>query len=92
VGRAKVIEFDYYQFLGLLRRATNAGARIEKDQPGWTEYIKSHGINEIAASAIARQKFDKGAAVIINEGKDTDGLYYYSKDDEACLRLVSLPD
>ena len=92
VGRAKVIDYDYYQFLGLLRRATNAGARIEKNQPGWAEYIKTHGINEIAASAIARQKLDKGAAVIINEGKDTDGLYFYSKDDEACLRLVSLPE
>jgi hypothetical protein len=92
VGRAKVIDFDYYQFLGLLRRATNAGARIEKNEPGWAEYIKTHGINEIAASAIARQKFEKGAAVIINEGKDTDGLYFYSKDEEACLRLVSLPE
>jgi hypothetical protein len=92
VGRAKVIEFDYYQFLGLLRRATNAGARLEKNQPGWAEYIKTHGINEIAATAIARQKFEKGVGVIINEGKDTDGLYFYSKDDEGCLRLVSIAD
>ena len=30
--------------------------------------------------------------MIINEGKDTDGLYFYSKDDEACLRLVSLAE
>jgi hypothetical protein len=92
VGRAKVIDFDYYQFIGLLRRATNAGARIEKKEAGWAEYIKSHGINEIAASAIARQKFEKSAAVIINEGKETDGLYFYSKDDEACLRLISLAE
>lgn len=92
MGRAKVIDFDYYQFIGILRRATNTGARIEKNQPAWGEYIKAHGINEVAASAIARQKFDKGVAVIINEGADTDGLYFYSKDDEACLRLVSIPD
>lgn len=93
MGRAKIIDYDYYQFIGLLRRATNAGARLEKKDGGWAEYIKSHGINEIAATAIARQKFEKPAvAVIINEGKDTDGLYFYSKDDEACLRLVSLAE
>jgi hypothetical protein len=28
--------------------------------------------------------------VIIAEGKDTDGLYFYSKNEEACLRLVPL--
>jgi hypothetical protein len=92
VARAKVIDYDYYQFIGLLRRATNAGARIEKKDAGWAEYIKTHGINEIAAAAIARQKFEKATAVIINEGKDTDGLYFYSKDDEACLRLTTLAE
>ena len=93
MARAKVIDYDYYQFIGLLRRATNAGARLEKKDAGWADYIKAHAINEIAATAIARQKFEKPAtAVIINEGKDTDGLYFYSKDDEACLRLVSLAE
>jgi hypothetical protein len=93
VPRAKVVDFDYYQFLGLLRRATNAGARIEKnDAARWAEYIKSHSINEVAASAIARQKFENAVPVIIAEGGDTDGLYYYSKNEEACLRLVALPE
>ena len=92
MARAKVIDYDYYQFIGLLRRATNAGARIEKKDAGWAEYIKSHGINEVAAAAIARSRFENGVGVIINEGKDTDGLYYYSKDDEACLRLISLAE
>jgi hypothetical protein len=91
VARAKVIDFDYYQFIGLLRRAADAGVRIEKSDPRWAEYVKSHGINEIAATAIARQKFEGATAVIINEGKDTDGLYFYSKNEEACLRLVTLP-
>ena len=92
MGRAKVIDFDYYQFIGLLRRATNAGARIEKNEAGWAEYIKAQGINEVAASAIARQRFESAEAVIINEGRDTDGLYFYSRDDEGCLRLVSLAE
>ncbi|HVS76951.1 MAG TPA: hypothetical protein VHE11_08455 [Steroidobacteraceae bacterium] len=92
MARAKVIDFDYYQFIGLLRRATDAGKRLERGDAGWGEYVKSHGINEIAASAIARQKFESPTAVIIDEGQDTDGLYFYSKNEEACLRLVPLPD
>ena len=92
MARAKVIDFDYYQFIGLLRRATDAGARIEKGDARWVEYVKTHQINEVAASSIAKQKFEKSVPVIINEGRDTDGLYFYSKNEEACVRLVPLAD
>lgn len=92
MARSKVVDFDYYQFIGLLRRATDAGARIEKSDSRWKDYVKTHGINEIAASAIARQKFEAATPVIIDEGKDTDGLYFYSKNEEACLRLVALAE
>lgn len=91
MARARVVDFDYYQFISLMRRATDAGARIDKtDTARWSEYIKQHGINEVAGTAIARQKFEDVVAVIINEGRDTDGLYFYSKNDEGCLRLVSV--
>ena len=30
MARSKVVDFDYYQFLQLLQRAGNAGARIER--------------------------------------------------------------
>lgn len=92
MARAKVIDFDYYQFIGLLRRATDSGARIEKGDARWVEYVKAHQINEVAASSIAKQKFEKAVPVIINEGRDTDGLYFYSKNEEACMRLVPLVD
>ncbi len=91
MARSKVVEFDYYQFIGLLRRATDAGKRIDKADTGrWASYVKSKGINEVAATAIARQKFDSAVAVIIDEGQDTDGLYFYSKNDEGCLRLQTI--
>jgi hypothetical protein len=44
----------------------------------------------VAASAIARQKFEKATPVIIDEGRDTDGLYFYSRDEESCVRLVAV--
>ncbi len=91
MARAKVVEFDYYQFIGLMRRATDAGKRIDKaDGKRWVDYIKSRGINEVGATAIARQKFEQAIAVIIDEGLDTDGLYFYSKNDEGCLRLQTI--
>ena len=90
MARAKVVNTDYYQFLNTLRRATDTGARIDKADPRWTEYIREKAINEVAATAIAKQKFESAVPVIIAEGKDTDGLYFYSKNDEGCLRLVPL--
>ena len=91
MARAKVVEFDYYQFIGLMRRATDTGKRIDKsDGQRWADYIKAKGINEVAATAIARQKFESALPVIIDEGLDTDGLYFYSKNDEGCLRLQTI--
>jgi hypothetical protein len=90
MARAKVVEFDYYQFLNLLRTAADSGARIDKADARWAQYVKDNAINEVAATAIAKQKFESAVPVIIAEGKDTDGLYFYSKNDEGCLRLVPL--
>lgn len=90
MARGKVVEFDYYEFGKLLRRATDAGARIDKSDARWADYVKTHGINEVASTAIAHQKFEGAVPVILAEGKDTDGLYFYSKNDEACLKLVSI--
>lgn len=91
MARAKVVEFDYYQFIGLMRRATDAGKRIDKaDGKRWSDYVKSNGINEVAATAIALQKFESAVPVIIDEGLETDGLYFYSKNDEGCLRLQTI--
>ncbi|HEV2701605.1 MAG TPA: hypothetical protein VGV09_08240 [Steroidobacteraceae bacterium] len=88
MARARVVDSDYYQFVKLMRRAIDAGARIDKADPRWAEYIRTHEINEVAATAIARQKFEKAVAVILAEGKDTDGLYFYSTDEEGCVRLI----
>ncbi len=91
MARAKVMEFDYYQFLRILQRASDAGTRIDRSDPKrWGAYVKAKSINEVAATAIARQKFENVTPVIIDEGLDTDGLYFYSKNDEGCLRLVPL--
>jgi hypothetical protein len=90
MGRAKVVEYDYYEFLKVLRRATDTGMRVDKADSRWSGLIKEKSINEVAATAIARQKFEKVIPVIIAEGKDSDGLYFYSTNEEAALRLIPL--
>jgi hypothetical protein len=90
MARGKVVEFDYYEFNKLLRRASDAGQRIDKTDARWADYVKQNGINEVGATAIAQQKFEKAIPVILAEGKETDGLYFYSKNEESCLRLVTL--
>jgi hypothetical protein len=90
MARGKVVEFDYYEFTKLLRRASDAGQRIDKTDARWAEHVKQNGINEVAATAIAQQKFEKAVPVILAEGRETDGLYFYSKNEEGCLRLVTL--
>jgi hypothetical protein len=91
MARSKVVEYDYYQFLQLLRRASDTGKRIDKaDGARWAQYVKDKGINEIAATAIAKQKFESVVPVIIDEGRETDGLYFFSKNEEGCLRLTAV--
>lgn len=89
--RAKVVDYDYYKFLQLLRRASDAGRRIDKtDRERWAQYVRDKQVNEIAATAIANQKFERAEPVILDEGRDTDGLYFYSRDEEGCLRLTAI--
>jgi hypothetical protein len=91
MARSRLVKTNYYEFIDALRRATDAGHRIEKsDTVQWNQYVKEHGINEIAAIAVAGQTYASVIPVILAEGRDTDGLYLYSVDDEGCLRLISI--
>jgi len=91
MARAKVVDFDYFEFQKLLRRAGDAGHRVERaDQARWAEFVRRHGVNEVAATAIARQRLERAVPVILAEGLASDGLYFYSPVEETCLRLVAL--
>ena len=83
MARAKVVDVDYYVFQSLLQRATDHGARLEPaDGERWAAFIKEHDINLIAATAIARQRFESAQPVVLAEGKDTDGLYFIARNEE----------
>jgi len=86
---AKVVDCEYFAFNVLLRRSTDAGTRIDpSDTERWGAYIRAHGINEVGAAAIARARYADAIAVIIADGSEADGLYFYSSTGEGAMRLV----
>lgn len=89
MARARMVEVDYYSFRQLLREAARQGGRIDKrDRERWNDYVRAHNLNEVSATAIARNRFDEPTPVIIDLGGERDGLYLYSDLEEGCLRLV----
>lgn len=89
MARARIVDVDYYGFRQLLREAADRGGRIEKrDASRWAEYVKEHRINEVAAMAIARNRFESPTPVIIALGGEQDGLYIFDDLEEGCVRLV----
>src|SRR5690349_19957822 len=90
MARGKVAVSDYHEFGKMLPQATDNGARIDKGDARWAEYVKTRGINQGAVTAIALQKFEGAVTLILAEGKDTDGLCFSSKNVEACMSLVTI--
>lgn len=89
MGQPRIVEVDYYAFKEKLKRASDAGGRIEKtDKEAWRKYIKDHGVSETSMQAWGKVKFMSGKIklVAINHGENWDGFYAYSDEDEAALK------
>lgn len=96
MGRPRIVEVDYYDFKGHLRRAIDTGGRIEPaDGQPWKEYLKEHVMSDVTMRAWARQKFPEGKAVLVAIAcgdEEWDGFYAFSDADEATLKWVRDPD
>ena len=89
---ARVVDVDYYDFQAALRKATDAGKRLEpRDGEPWKKYVAEHGIKEASFKTIASGKYEGIALVVIDDGSAWSGCYAYSKAEEACLKWVA-PD
>jgi len=64
----------------------HAGARIEKGDARWAEYVKAHQINEVAPLHRTAEIREGHPRDHQSRGKDTDGLYFYRRNEEACMR------
>ena len=85
--RPRIVPVDYHQFVAELRRATDAGKRIDAgDKARWTAWVKQNSIREAAFKSVAANQFEGMSPVIIDEGGSWGGYYLYSEAEEACLK------
>jgi hypothetical protein len=89
VNRPRIIAVDYHQFLQQLRKATDAGKRIDaSDKPRWSAWVKQNNIREAAFKSVGSNQFEDLQPVIIDDEGTWGGYYLYTASEEACLKWV----
>lgn len=87
MARPRIVDVDYYQFQRALRRASDAGQRIdETDKQRWSSWVRENHIKEAAFKSFAKGKYEGLEPVIIDEDGQWRGYYLVSKQEEACLK------
>jgi hypothetical protein len=89
MGQPRIIEVNYQEFLGILRRATNSKKKIDTvDKVRWDKFVRQHNIPEagMAVKASSGAMSGKTKTVIIDGDGKADGYYIYSADDVFCLK------
>lgn len=93
--RPRIIQVDYHAFLAALRRASDAGARIDPtEKTRWNEWVKAQNVKEAAFRSVGCNQFDGLVPVIIDDGSEWAGYYLSSVREEACLKWTTseIPD
>jgi hypothetical protein len=89
MGRPRVVEQNYHEFLLELRAVVNRGNRIEpKEKERWKEWVRANNIQEAAFKSVAEKKYEGMQGVIIDEDGPWRGYYLYTTTEEACLKWV----
>jgi hypothetical protein len=89
MNRPHILQVDYHQFSGELRKATDAGRRVDPaDKARWSAWVRQYGIREAAFRSVGGSQFDGLQPVIIDDSGPWGGYYLYSIDEEACLKWI----
>ena len=91
MSRPRIEEVDYYDFVRVLKSASDARCVIEKiDKEKWKQHIVENNIRDVSLEAHAKVKFVAGkpTLVAISSGSNWDGCYAYSKADEAAIKYI----
>ena len=87
MSRPRIVPVDYHQFLAELRKATDAGKRIDaSDKARWSAWVKLNNIREASFKSVGSNQFDDLKAVIIDDAGAWGGYYLYTSVEEACLK------
>jgi hypothetical protein len=87
MGRPQIIDVDYFGFQQALRRAADAGERIDQsDKKRWAEWVRTNRVKEAAFKSFGEGKYEGLEPVIIDTEGQWRGYYLVSKSEEACLK------
>ena len=92
MGQRRIYELQYPDFSNILRKAANAGKKIEQsNKEAWMNFVKKHNVPEAAIWSRGKTGTLSGkvSAVIIDGAGDADGYYVYSADEALCLKFES---
>lgn len=87
MARPRIVEVDYFGFQQALRRATDAGERIDPlDKARWSSWVREHRVKEAAFKSFGQGRYEDLEPVIIDSEGQWRGYYLVSKSEEACLK------
>ena len=91
MGRARIDEVDYYQFMKRLRAAGESDGRIDpSDKERWKAYVQKRSTKSIATGTCVRckKRAHKGEQMCLKHGTRTKAyMSKYKKIDRAtCIR------
>jgi hypothetical protein len=93
VSRPRIVPVDYHQFLAELRKATDAGKRIDASEKArWSAWVKQNNIREAAFKSVGSNQFEGLKPVIIDDDGAWRGYYLYTSSEEACLKWMPAED
>ncbi|MGA9574766.1 MAG: hypothetical protein WBS20_12555 [Lysobacterales bacterium] len=90
MSQRRIYEFNYTNFSIILRNATRANQKIEKnDRDAWANYVKKHNVPEGAMLSRGKTGTMSGNvdSVIVEGAGSDDGYYVYSQDEQFCLKF-----
>ncbi|MGD8375419.1 MAG: hypothetical protein PVF68_04700 [Acidobacteriota bacterium] len=90
----RIVPVDYFAFRAALKRAGDAGQRIDPTQKHeWDAYVRKHNIPEAGMRKRAEKETmgDDFQSVIIHGEDAWEGLYIYAPDEQFCLRFDPAP-
>ena len=89
MGQPRILEINYQEFMGILRRATSSNKKIDiADKERWEKFLRKHNVPDagMAVKARAGAMSGKTKSVIIEGAGKDDGYYIYSADDVFCMK------
>ena len=67
MGRPRIVEINYHDFVSALRTAASEGTRLEPtEKDRWAQWVKDNEVKEAAFRSYCKGQFEQLKAVILD--------------------------